>query len=132
MAAAAASTQEVRKSAVKQTRAHLQREAPSGEGGKANLPLNYSSTNNTDVLDGLVSLGKGLKVVRMQMEHGEAELSAGLCTSRLALHLGNSTLIPAEFLLKNNTLYIQALLPRGSVTSHLAQIALFTNLSSLS
>lgn len=36
----------------------------------------------------------------MQMGRGEAELSAGLCTSRLALHVGNSTMIPAEFLLK--------------------------------
>lgn len=35
-------------------------------------------------------------------------------------------------LLKNNTLYIQALLPWGSITSHLALIILFTNLYSLS
>lgn len=129
----AASTQEARKSAEKQTRAHLHPEAPSGERGKAIiLPSNYSSTSNTEVLDGFVFLGKGLRPVTTQMEHGEAGLFAGLCTSRLCLALGISSMIPAEFLLKNNTLYIQALLPRGSITSHLAQIVLFTNLSSLS
>lgn len=37
-----------------------------------------------------------------------------------------------QSLLKNNTLYIQALLPWGSITSHLALIIVFTNLSSLS
>lgn len=58
--------------------------------------------------------------------------SQGCAQADFALHLGISSMIPAEFLLKNNTLYIQALLPWGSVTSHLAQIVLFTNLSSLS
>lgn len=59
-------------------------------------------------------------------------VSQGCAQAVFALHLGISRMIPAEFLLKNNTFYIQASLPRGSIASHLAQIVLFTNLPSLS
>lgn len=49
------------------------------------LPSNCSSTNDTEVLDGFVFLGKGLRPVTMQMECEEARFFTGLCTSRLCL-----------------------------------------------
>lgn len=49
------------------------------------LPLNCSSTNDTEVLDGFVFLGKGLRPVTMQMKCEEARFFTGLCTSRLCL-----------------------------------------------